>query len=106
MALQTRFSRQKGTSGSYFFMEGKNTVKEQLRRAVGITVLSVITSATFACKAGTLSAQRVDPRLVARAEQITRDRFSFTTQTPRGATVASVRQPDAGMLSAIDQGLT
>jgi hypothetical protein len=87
-------------------MEGKNTVKEQLRRAAVIAVLSVITSATFACKAGTLSAQRVDPRLAARAEQITGDRFSFTTQTPRGATVVSVGQPAAGMLSAIDQGLT
>lgn len=48
----------------------------------------------------------VDPRLVARAQQITGDDFRYTTQTPRGAIVVSYRNPNPQMLSAIDSGLT
>ncbi|HEY2865755.1 MAG TPA: hypothetical protein VGJ02_01570 [Pyrinomonadaceae bacterium] len=46
-----------------------------------------------------------DRGLVARAEQISGDRFALTTSTPKGATVYAVSQPTAAMLNAIDKGL-
>lgn len=44
--------------------------------------------------------------VLARAQQISGDRFTFVTRTPRGATVYGVSQPSRAMLAAIDQGLT
>jgi hypothetical protein len=55
------------------------------------------------------SAQRgraVDSRLVARAEQITGDRFSIVTSTPNGVTVVALSQPRREVLDAIDRGFT
>lgn len=46
-------------------------------------------------------------RLVrAKAEEITGDKFPFTSRTPRGANVYSVTSPNRTMLDAIDSGLT
>jgi hypothetical protein len=55
------------------------------------------------------SAQRgraVDSRLVARAEQITGDRFSIVTSTPNGVTVVALSAPRREVLEAIDRGFT
>ena len=46
----------------------------------------------------------VNPALIARAEQITGDRFPVITTTPRGVTVLARATPRADVLSAIDQG--
>jgi hypothetical protein len=55
----------------------------------------------------TISAQnRLDPRVTARAEQITQDRFRVSTATPRGVRVMARIQPSADALRAIDNGLT
>jgi len=50
--------------------------------------------------------QRVDRRALAQAESYSGDRFNYLVETPRGAHVASVGQPRAEMLRAIDDGLT
>lgn len=49
---------------------------------------------------------RVEPRLLSRAEQITGDRFTISSRTPRGALVYARVEPRAEMLSAIDRGLS
>ncbi|MGB9182207.1 MAG: hypothetical protein WCB68_23460 [Pyrinomonadaceae bacterium] len=49
---------------------------------------------------------RVEPQLLARAEQITGDRFTISTRTPRGALVYARTKPRAEMLNAIDNGLS
>ncbi len=46
----------------------------------------------------------VDSRLVARAQQITGDRFSVVTSTPNGVTVVGVSTPRREVLDAIDRG--
>ncbi len=48
----------------------------------------------------------VDSRLVARAQQITGDRFSIVTSTPNGVTVVAVNTPQREVLDAIDHGFT
>lgn len=54
-----------------------------------------------------ISAQgRVDPRLIARAEQITGDRFNISTRTPRGVRILARSLPRPDMLRAIDGGFT
>jgi hypothetical protein len=45
-------------------------------------------------------------QLVAQAERISGDRFTYTGTTPRGAIVYGVNRPPAAMLAAIDKGLT
>lgn len=52
------------------------------------------------------SQSRVDQILIREAEKITKDRFSFSTKTPKGATVYSANKTNYKMLSAIDQGLS
>jgi hypothetical protein len=47
-----------------------------------------------------------DPRLIARAEQITGDRFPVYTETANGAHVYAVSRPREDVLRAIDGGLT
>jgi hypothetical protein len=58
--------------------------------------------------AAPVAAQRggVSQRLVAQAERYTGDRFSYITETPRGARVVARVRPRAEALRAIDQGLT
>jgi len=48
----------------------------------------------------------VDSRLVARAQQVTGDRFSLVTSTPNGVTVVSLSTPQREVLDAIDRGFT
>ena len=48
----------------------------------------------------------VDRATIARAESYTRDRFSYFTETPRGARVAAVNRPRPEALQAIDAGLS
>ena len=50
--------------------------------------------------------QAVDSRLVARAQQITGDRFSLVTSTPNGVTVVALTAPRREVLEAIDRGFT
>ena len=44
--------------------------------------------------------------LVARAQQVTGDRFQFETRTPSGTRVYAVSRPSGAALSAIDRGLS
>ena len=54
-----------------------------------------------------ISAQsRVDRILITEAKRITNDEFTIFTQTPKGARVYAVNQPNSKMLNAIDTGLT
>jgi hypothetical protein len=46
-----------------------------------------------------------DRRVLAKAEQITGDRFSIAARTPKGANVYAVNRPSASVLNAIDKGL-
>lgn len=55
----------------------------------------------------TVSAQnRVDRLLINEAVRITKDDFPVFAETPNGARVYAVNQPNSKMLNAIDQGLT
>jgi len=45
-------------------------------------------------------------QVLAKAESITGDRFTYSVRTPNGANVYAVNRPSAGMLAAIDRGLT
>lgn len=49
---------------------------------------------------------RGDRGLIRQAERVTKDTFSYATQTTKGARVYAVKQPSQKMLNAIDQGLT
>lgn len=44
--------------------------------------------------------------VLAEAERVTGDRFSFSIKSPRGANIYAVNRPSAAMLNAIDKGLT
>jgi hypothetical protein len=44
-------------------------------------------------------------QVLAQAERITGDQFTYAARTPRGAMVYSVNRPRAAMLAAIDRGL-
>jgi hypothetical protein len=44
--------------------------------------------------------------LISQAERISGDHFTIVSKTPKGATVYAVNQPNATMLSTIDDGLT
>lgn len=48
---------------------------------------------------------RADRALINEAVRITKDSFSRTAQTPKGARVYAVNQPNSQMLNAIDKGL-
>jgi len=61
---------------------------------------------TFACLAQVSSASAQGSSLIAKAEQISGDRFTITARTPKGASVYAVKQPSATMLATIDDGLT
>jgi hypothetical protein len=45
-----------------------------------------------------------DPRLVARAQQITGDRFNYSIRTPQGVQVFARTMPNANVVRAIDDG--
>ncbi|HEY3103231.1 MAG TPA: hypothetical protein VGJ69_06540 [Pyrinomonadaceae bacterium] len=72
-------------------------------------IFGLVAVAALGLAFATATAQRgrdVDSRLVARAEQITGDRFRVVTSTPRGATVVARATPRTEVLDAIDSGLT
>lgn len=46
-----------------------------------------------------------DRRALAKAQNVTGDRFTIAGRTARGANIFAVRQPSAAMLNAIDRGL-
>ena len=69
---------------------------------VAIVMGIVMTSQIVIAQRG----RAVDPRLVARAQQIARDRFSVVTSTPNGVTVVAVNTPPREVLDAIDRGFT
>ena len=52
------------------------------------------------------SANSQNRNVLAAAERITGERFTFTTRTPRGASVYAVSRPSSTVLIAIDKGLT
>jgi hypothetical protein len=69
-------------------------------------ILGLIITLTFFQSGSVTSAQNRDERVViAEAERVTKDKFSFNTTTPKGANVWSVKQPTKAMLNAIDTGL-
>lgn len=68
------------------------------------TAVILIAPLALVCAAQAAQAQTVDPRLVARARQISGDSFPFQTRTPRGVRVLSSTRPRREMLAAIDNG--
>ncbi len=52
------------------------------------------------------AAAQTDRALLNEATRITKDTFPIQANTPKGAQIYAVRQPNAAMLKAIDQGLT
>jgi len=67
-------------------------------------LLIVALTLSFPFQLSARYAQRTDPRLIARAEQVTGDKFPVTTSTPMGVTVRAVRTPSPEALAAIDRG--
>src|SRR4051812_27840937 len=79
-------------------MKSKRSI-QAVRILLVLTLVSVFPSQ--------LSAQFSQPRssqLVARAEQVTGDRFRINTSTPMGVTVFAVTAPRTDTLAAIDRG--
>jgi hypothetical protein len=68
-----------------------------------LSIAAVVLAGVFAFT-GVATAQ--DRRVLAKAEQITGDRFSVAVRTPRGANVYAVTRPSATVLNSIDRGLT
>jgi hypothetical protein len=76
----------------------------RLRNQIGLVAIAL----SIAIASVSALAQRgrgVDPRVIARAEQIAGDRFHVTTATPNGVTVVAVTAPRREVLDAIDRGL-
>lgn len=68
--------------------------------------LGLILAFCFLTGGENASAQfRGDQTVINQAQRITGDAFTVTTRTPQGARIYAVRQPNARMLAAIDQGL-
>lgn len=53
-----------------------------------------------------LFAQAQNRSVINEAERISKDRFNFVQQTPKGARIYAVNRPSSEMLNAIDKGLT
>ncbi len=60
---------------------------------------------SFAFYQNAQAQSRADRVLINEANRITNDNFTVSTQTPKGARVYSVNQPNSKMLYAIDKGL-
>jgi hypothetical protein len=61
---------------------------------------------SFGGQAPARSYRTVNRDLMARAEQVTGDRFGVITASPKGVTVVARTMPRAELLSAIDRGFT
>lgn len=71
----------------------------------GATLLVVVLLAvSSAFQLSARSGQQRNSQLIARAEQVTGDRFSVATSTPRGVTVIAVKAPRPDVLATIDRG--
>ncbi len=66
-----------------------------------LSVFVVISAAVF-----TQTGVAQNPRVLAEAERISGDNFSFAARTPKGSNVFAVNRPAPEMLNAIDKGLT
>lgn len=76
-----------------------NKMKFLLRVAlVFVTCLMILQNAD--------AQNRTERILINEAKRITKDDFSVSVATPKGARIFAVNQPNARMLNAIDQGLT
>jgi hypothetical protein len=73
------------------------------QRISGLSVIALLL-ASFLASASAAPPHPVSRELIARAEQITGDRFSVITSTPRGVNIVARSMPSAEVLSAIDQG--
>jgi hypothetical protein len=78
----------------------------RLRALIAFAAISLLALSTVSVSAqrAARSYQQVNPGLVARAQQVTGDRFTVATTTPRGVTVVARMAPRADVLNAIDQG--
>jgi hypothetical protein len=70
---------------------------------VNIMKTRVILTALFTVFA---SAAAFGQGVVSAAQNISGDRFTISTRTPKGAIVYAVSRPSAGVLNAVDRGLT
>jgi hypothetical protein len=66
--------------------------------------LSALAPLSVSAQRSTRAYQTVNPGLVARAQQVTGDRFSVAMTTPRGVAVIARATPRPELLNAIDQG--
>ncbi|HEX8370806.1 MAG TPA: hypothetical protein VF604_19830 [Pyrinomonadaceae bacterium] len=74
-----------------------------LRKSIQLALILVF---CFLIGAQGVKAQsRGDQAVINEAQRITRDAFTVSTKTPQGARIYAVREPNARMLAAIDQGL-
>jgi hypothetical protein len=64
----------------------------------------IATLTTFAVQSSARQYRSTNPALIARAEQITGDKFSMFTTTPRGVNVIARTMPSRDFLNAIDGG--
>ncbi len=69
------------------------------------TLSKIILIFVFACFAVQNAAAQSDRALINRATSITKDTFTVEANTPKGARIYAVSQPNAEMLKAIDKGL-
>ncbi len=70
-----------------------------------LKILLLLTVAVFFAQ-NIFAQSRVDRALINEATRITKDRFPVFTQTPKGARIYAVNEPNSAMLDAIDDGLT
>ena len=68
-----------------------------------ITIMAFAATIILSICVGPVLAQ--DTRVLAKAEQITGDRFTVSVTTPRGAHVYGVSRPSTAVLNAVDRGL-
>ena len=77
----------------------------RLRALIALTGVSLLlASSTVLAQRSARQSQPINSGLVARAQQVTGDRFSVATTTPRGVTVVARMNPHPSVLNAIDQG--
>ena len=74
------------------------------RLVFGLMMALLIASQTSLSFELAAQPQRHRAALIARAEQVTGDKFTVTTSTPRGVGVFAVRTPSPDVLTFIDQG--
>ncbi len=72
----------------------------KLKSALKIAMMSALVFFFFQ------NIQAQNRALLNQAERVTGDRFTISTQTPKGALVYAVNRPNNRMLDAIDNGLT